>query len=80
MGIKNARTKFTSDFSGFVGIAPWTETNKEKSFLWNMYNSTLIDTPLVTMHLHNNASRSCIKFGGKLDASAFKGNPAFFKT
>lgn len=80
MGVTNATTKFTSDYSGFLGIAPYTTRNKESSFLYNLYNSKKIDTPMVTMHLYNDAAKSCIKLGGKLDAGAFKGNPAFFKT
>lgn len=66
----NVRNPFQTDFSGYLGIAPWTADpdNKERNFLWQLRNQGMVDHMTISffVHLDDNKypnSGSTIKFG-----------------
>ena len=60
---------FTNDYSGYMGIAPYTADpdNKERNFLWQLKNQNLIENLTIAffVHLKDDFRKlpSTIKFG-----------------
>jgi hypothetical protein len=69
---KDAKHKpFDTDYSGYLGIAPWTADpdRKEQNFLWQLKDQKLINHMTMSFFVHlDDASHpdspSTIKFGG----------------
>ena len=59
--------QFISSYSGFVGIAPWTQKpeDKENNFLYSLKQKGLIDHMTVSFFVENDnvPNKSTIKFG-----------------
>jgi len=67
---EKAWQNFESDYSGYIGIAPWTANpdEKEKNFMWQLKQAGLIDHMTVSFFVHLDDamypnSPSTIKFG-----------------
>jgi len=62
--IEKAANDFESSYDGYIGLAPHTASNrdKEKSFLFQMKKSGLIDHMIVSFYT-NQDRKSSIKFG-----------------
>jgi hypothetical protein len=61
---------FDTDYSGYMGIAPWTADpdRKERNFLWQLKQAGMIDHMTVSFFVHLDDSRfplspSSVKFG-----------------
>lgn len=65
----NGFKTFESDYSGYIGIAPWTANEKEKeyNFMWQLKQAGLIDHLTMSFYIHledsPNKYASSIKFG-----------------
>ena len=64
---ENGEVSFRSDFSGYIGIAPWSseDPNGQDNFLYQLKNQGLIDHMTVSFYVSdkNRADKSTIKFG-----------------
>ena len=64
---KGNTRKFISSYSGFIGIAPWTQKpeDKENNFLYSLKKKGLIDNMTVSFFVENDniPNKSTIKFG-----------------
>ena len=69
-------TSFTSEFDGFIGLAPYTaNTDKDLSFLYQLKKQKIIDHPSFSIYAREEAgdTKSVIKFGG-YDEEGLKAN------
>ena len=44
----DATEPFKSNYNGYMGIAPYVESKMERSFLWQLANSGMIDNIVVS--------------------------------
>lgn len=78
----DANQPFISQYNGYMGIAPYSDTQvrKERSFLWQLKNSGVIDNIVVSFWVRpKSGNNSQIKFGS-WDESATAGPLNMYKT
>ena len=76
LGVTRASKKFSSTATGFVGIQPWTvnSADKEKSFLYQLYNQGMIDHAVVSLYVREEGGNSSVvKFGSYDKQGLMKG-------
>lgn len=57
-------TKLTSNYNGMLGLAPYRDNAKEKSYLWQLKSKGVIDHLVVSFYVNlNEGNSSQIKFG-----------------
>ena len=67
---KSSVKKLDTDFSGYLGIAPWTADpdRKEQNFMWQLRKQGLIEQMTMSFFVHldddDHVDSSTIKFGG----------------
>ena len=71
---------FYSDYSGYVGIAPWTADpdNKQSNFMWQLKDQGVITNQMISIYFQDKASEkslpASVKFGS-YDPQIIKNGP-----
>ena len=67
MNRSNGKESFDSNFSGFLGIAPWSsaDPNGDENFLYQLKKQGMIDHQTVSFFISDKTTKdkSTIKFG-----------------